>query len=78
MRGDHYDLSCFLYLEVSQASYIQDEGITSRYFKYVLERVISIQVQNYKKNYEMTLDCYRFYLDLQYNTSILGIFTECP
>ena len=52
MRGDHYDLSCFLYLEVSQASYIQDEGITSRYFKYVLERVISIQVQNYKKSLE--------------------------
>lgn len=49
MRGDHYDLSCFLYFEVSQASYIQDEGITPRYFKYVLERVTSIQIQNYKK-----------------------------
>ncbi len=35
MRGDHYDLSCFLCFEVSQASYTQDENITPRYFYYV-------------------------------------------
>jgi|GEM_PF-6198194 len=32
MREDHYDLSCFLCFEVSQASYTQDESITPRYF----------------------------------------------
>lgn len=32
MRGDHYDSSCFLCFEVSQASYIQDESITPRFF----------------------------------------------
>lgn len=47
MRGDHYDLSCFRCFEVSQASYTQDESITPRYF-YVLEKVTSIQLQNYK------------------------------
>ena len=32
MRVGHYDLSCFLCFEVSQASYIQDESITPRNF----------------------------------------------
>lgn len=45
MRGNNYDLSCFLCYEGSQASYIQDESITPQYIQYVLERSISIRLQ---------------------------------
>lgn len=44
MPVDHYNLSCFRCLEVSQASYTQDENITPRYI-FCLGLKFSIQIQ---------------------------------